>query len=63
MIYPPSLVRLIEALRCLPASAEVCAAHGIPSAEKDRNGAGFSPRRCSRRSMASAVAIALPNVR
>ena len=41
MIYPPSLVRLIEALRCLPGvgpkSAQRMAFHLL---EKDRNGAG-----------------------
>ena len=40
MIYPPSLVRLIEALRCLPGvgpkSAQRMAFHLL---EKDRNGA------------------------
>src|SRR5215510_8102235 len=42
MIYPPSLVRLIEALRCLPGvgpkSAQRMAFHLL---EKDRNGAGL----------------------
>ena len=42
MIYPPSLVRLLEALRCLPGvgpkSAQRMAFHLL---EKDRNGAGF----------------------
>lgn len=41
MIYPPSLVRLIEALRCLPGvgpkSAQRMAFHLL---EQDRNGAG-----------------------
>jgi len=41
MIYPPSLIRLIEALRCLPGvgpkSAQRMAFHLL---EKDRNGAG-----------------------
>ena len=42
MIYPPSLVRLIEALRCLPGvgpkSAQRMAFHLL---EKDRNAAGL----------------------
>ena len=42
MIYPPSLVRLIEALRCLPGvgpkSAQRMAFHLL---EKDRDGAGL----------------------
>src|SRR5437868_9387148 len=40
MIYPPSLVRLIEALRCLPGVGPKCAQRmAFHLLEKDRNGA------------------------
>ena len=64
MIYPPSLVRLIEALRCLPGvgpkSAQRMAFHLL---EKDRNGAGAARRCAAEGSRRRRPLPALPHVR
>ena len=64
MIYPPSLVRLIEALRCLPGvgpkSAQRMAFHLL---EKDRNGAGAAGRCAAEGSRRRRALPALSHVR